>query len=136
MLAPHDFLAPNEEKQSRDKYGWTYFVWGVMIIRNPCIEYFHTKAQKLQKVLRSKAQENATEGVVELDVWGQLRCQSYTLCLREFQKTSCKSILSRAFFDGTNKYASVGESIFLKVYFPPPKNDAHPHELPNGRAFV
>ena len=28
MLAPHDFLAPNEEKQSRDKYGWTYFVRG------------------------------------------------------------------------------------------------------------
>ena len=25
---PHDFLALNEEKQSRDKYGWTYFVRG------------------------------------------------------------------------------------------------------------
>jgi len=37
-------------------------------IRNLCIEYFHTKAQKLQKVLRTKAQENATEGAVELDV--------------------------------------------------------------------
>ena len=32
----------------------------------------------------------------------------------------------------------MGESIFLKVYFPPPTNDAHPHELklPNDRAFV
>ena len=79
MLAPHDFLALNEEKQSRDKYGWTYFVRGVMIIRNPCIEYFHTKAQKLQKVLRSKAQENATEGEVELDVWATLLSELYTV---------------------------------------------------------
>ena len=106
-----------EAIQRQDLVWLDLFRLGVMIIRNSCIEYFHAKAQKLQKVWRSKAQENAIEGVVELDVWG---CQSYTLC-REFQRTSCESRLSRAFFDGTNKYTCVGESILLKVYFPPVK---------------
>ena len=86
---------------------------GVMIIRNSCIEYFHAKAQKLQKVWRSKAQENAIEGVVELDVWG---CQSYTLC-REFQRTSCESRLSRAFFD-EQVHVRGGKYIFKSILSP------------------
>ena len=100
-----------------------------MIIRNSCIEYFHAKAQKLQKVWRSKAQENAIEGVVELDVWG---CQSYTLC-REFQRTSCESRLSRAFFD-EQVHVRGGKYIFKSI-LSPAKNDAHPPELPNGLLY-
>ena len=111
MEGPHDFLwmkKSNPETSMLD-----LFRSGVMIIRNSCIEYFHAKAQKLQKVWRSKAQENATEGVVELDVWG---CQSYTLC-REFQRTSCESRLSRAFFD-EQVHVRGGKYIFKSILYP------------------
>ena len=57
LIAPHDW-------ESKEKHGKSV----AKTTGNLCIEYFHTKAQKLQKVLRTKAQENATEGAVELDV--------------------------------------------------------------------
>ena len=84
---------------------------------------------KLQKVWRSKAQENAIERVVELDV-GAARVLH---CVGSSRGPHAK--VDFHVHSLTNKYTCVGESIFLKVYFTPPKNNAHPPELPNGLLY-
>ena len=65
---------PLQKKQSRNKYGWTsLFCLGgddfQSRIWNLCIKYFHTKAQKLQKVYwATKLNRMRRQGAVELDV--------------------------------------------------------------------
>ena len=85
LIAPHDpkwkkkslgkvLERPLQKKQSRNKYGWTsLFCLGgddfQSRIWNLCIEYFHTKAQKFQKVYwATKLNRMRRQGAVELDV--------------------------------------------------------------------